>query len=134
MQLLSVFLKISGGAIILIGLLHLFLGPQADVLLGAASVALDSADPVIDSQNRFYGVIFAGFGAMLILCATDLRKYQTLFDIFCLFFWLGGAARFVSYWATGLPTITVIGLTVIEILGTPLLYFWYRKTLANLPG
>ena len=42
----------------IVGALHLTLGLNADVLLGAKVPAETLSDPALDSQNRFYGVAF----------------------------------------------------------------------------
>jgi hypothetical protein len=50
---IATFLKIIAPVPILVGALHLILGLNADVLLGARLPALVIADPTLDSQNRF---------------------------------------------------------------------------------
>ena len=68
-------LKAMGGAIILIALTHVALGPNADVLLGSNISMSSLTDPTVDSQNRFYGAAFGLYGVLLIICSSDLDRY-----------------------------------------------------------
>jgi Domain of unknown function (DUF4345) len=115
---------------IVVGLLHVVLGLSTDVMLGAKAPVALLVDPVLDSQNRFYGAVFMGYGAMLWLCAGDLSGHKTLFRILGGSVFLGGIARVVSMMLHGLPTPPVIALTVIELVGVPLLLLWHRNVLA----
>lgn len=116
---------------ILAGFSHVVLGLNADVLLGANAPAELRSDPVLDSQNRFYGTIFMGYGVLLFLCATDLRKYALLFRILGGFIFLGGIARLISAALHGLPAPPVVGLIVIELVVVPLLLWWHSKVLSK---
>ena len=116
---------------VLAGLSHVVLGLNADVLLGANAPAELRSDPVLDSQNRFYGTIFMGYGVLLFLCATDLRKYALLFRILGGFIFLGGIARLISAALHGLPTSPVVGLIIIELVVVPLLLWWHSKVLSK---
>jgi hypothetical protein len=71
----ATFLKVAAAVPILVGGLHLILGLNADVLLGAKLPASVIADPVLDSQNRFYGVAFMLFGLVLFAGGSDLKRY-----------------------------------------------------------
>ena len=130
---LALTLKLIAPVFFLVGLLHLLLGPQADVLLGA-TLSIDAIhDPVLDSQNRFYGTVFTLFGAVVYLCATNLQKYRTLFGITLIIFFAGGAARIVSIAVVGAPSPAVVLLMASELLLPPLLWAWYIKTERNQP-
>ncbi|MEE9381152.1 MAG: DUF4345 domain-containing protein [Hyphomonadaceae bacterium] len=125
---LSAFLRPFAFVFFAVGLLHLALGPGADVLLGAELSGASRSDPVLDSQNRFYGVSFMLYGALFQLCADDLRKHAAVFRITCIFFLLGGLARLVSIAAVGLPSVPILALMASEIIGGPLLLWWHART------
>ncbi len=129
MRAFTLFLKWLAPIPVLVGLLHLLLGLRADVLLGARLPDPVLADPVLDSQSRFYGVAFMGYGALIYLCATDLRKYAAVFGIMGGFLVLGGAGRLVSLAVQGMPSPQVIALAAIELLGVPLLLLWFFRVL-----
>jgi hypothetical protein len=124
---LPLVLRLLGAVAMLAGLLHLGLGPGADVMLGAHIPPQVVADPVLDSQNRFYGVSFIGYGALLLLCATDIRKYSAVLRIVGAFVFLGGLARVLVIYLRGLPSVPVLGLTIIELVGVPLLLGWHAR-------
>jgi hypothetical protein len=55
---LPTVLKLIAPVFLVVGCLHLVLGINAEVLLGANIGAEVLTDPVVDSQDRFYGVAF----------------------------------------------------------------------------
>ncbi|HTZ71853.1 MAG TPA: DUF4345 family protein, partial [Acetobacteraceae bacterium] len=86
-------LRLTAMVAVLVGLTHLIFGLGADVMLGAHIPPATLADPVLDSQNRFYGVAFAGYGALLWLAASDIWRHATLIRVLAAFVFLGGVAR-----------------------------------------
>ena len=128
---LTTTLKLLSPVFVLVGLIHLALGPEAEVLLGAELSPQSLADPVLDSQNRFYGVTFTVFGFLLYLCATDIHKYAAVFYICIWVIFAGGVARLISMAAAGIPSGFVIALLAVEILAPVLLTLWYRNVQAE---
>lgn len=127
MKNLGLFLRIAGAGFILVGALHLVLGLNADVLLGARLPAATIADPALDSQNRFYGVAFTLYGVLCFLCASDIARYAPVLRCMIWVFFAAGCARLVSVAIYGLPPQPVIALLVIELVGPPLLARWLGK-------
>jgi Domain of unknown function (DUF4345) len=127
MRLLTLVLKCFAPVFILVALLHLAFGLNAEVLLGAAVPAQVLAEPTLNSQNRFYGVAFALYGVVLYLCARDLRRYESFFKAAVWVFFFGGVARLVSWATHGAPAPLVIVLAASELLIPPLLLVWYAK-------
>ena len=130
MKRLSLVLKLTAPIFLFIGALHLIIGPNADVTLGANIPLSVIGDPVLDSQNRFFGVSFTIYGVLFYLCATDLKKYEQVFYCLLAVFFAGGIARLVSMAVAGMPSIQILVLTGLELLIPPLLVIWY-KTLAG---
>jgi len=130
MPMLVAVLKPFALVFFLVGLVHLALGPSAEILLGADLPASAIADPVLDSQNRFYGVSFMIYGALFWLCAGDLQKYTTVFRLTCVFFLLGGLARLVSIAVVGVPTPPILFLAATELIGGPALLWWHASTMS----
>jgi hypothetical protein len=125
----ALFLKLLAPIPVIVGLLHVSLGAGTEVLLGASVAAESLKDPVLDSQNRFYGAIFMAYGPLLYLCAQDLRRHALLLRIVGGFVFAGGLARLVSVALLGLPSTPVVGLIVIEVIGIPLLLAWHARVL-----
>lgn len=131
MKELSLILKLISPVFIVIGLVHLSIGLNADLALGAMMPASVIDDPVLDSQNRFFGVSFTINGFLFYLCSTDLFKYRSVFYILLAVFFAGGIARLVSIAVVGLPSMQIIALTLVEIVVPPLLTIWYRKSVVQ---
>lgn len=124
---MTLVLKVLAPIFLVVGALHLVLGAAAEVMLGASLSTESLADPVLDSQNRFYGVVFSLYGVLLYLCATDLSRYRPVLVSVLLVFFAGGLARLVSMTTHGLPSVPVIGLFASEILIPPLLLWWLSR-------
>lgn len=128
---IGLFLKICGAVILAVGALHLVLGLNADVLLGARLSAATIADPALDSQNRFYGVTFALYGVLCFLCASDVTRYAPVLRCMIWVFFAAGCARLVSIAVHGMPPPPVIALLVVELVGPPLLARWLDKVVRD---
>lgn len=139
MKIYALVLKLSAPVFVIVGALHLFLGTGADVMLGADLPAAALNDPVLDSQNRFYGVSFTLYGVLLYLCATDLRKYKTVLQCILWVFLAAGLARMVSIATHGMPSVLVLALLSSEVLLPPLMLMWLSRlgiedARAEMPG
>lgn len=126
MNSFKLFLKITGPVFFAVAALHLVLGIQADVMLGAQVPLATLHDPVLDSQNRFYGTSFALFGALLVLSARDPEKYAAVIRCVLWAMLAGGLARLVSIAIVGLPSPPVLALLAIELVIPPLALVWLR--------
>ncbi len=131
MRAYSIVLRVLAPLFILVGAVHLFLGPGADSLLGARISAEVLADPALDSQNRFYGVSFALYGVLLFLCSTDLARYATVLRCVLWVLLAAGLARFVSLAARGVPPAPILALFALELVAPPLMLWWLSRVLAS---
>ena len=127
MKIYELVLKLSAPIFLLVGLLHLIFGVGAEVMIGARLPAEALSDPVLDSQNRFYGISFSLYGVLLFLCATDLKKYGTVLRCVLWAFFAAGLARLVSIATHGMPSMPVLVLLGSEIVLPPLLIGWFSK-------
>jgi Domain of unknown function (DUF4345) len=128
MNRLPVLLKVLAPVCVIAGALHLAMGLNADVLLGAHLSPEVIADPTIDSQNRFYGVAFTVYGWLLYLCATDLDRYRPVLRCMLAVFFAGGAARLLSVLVRGWPSPPVAGLMAAELALPVLLAIWDARS------
>ena len=124
---LPAVLRTGAVAFFLVAALHLVLGLKADTMLGASLSADVLRDPVLDSQNRFYGASFALYGVMLVLCASDLDRYATVVRCTLWCFFVGGCARLVSIALNGWPSAPVIALLASELILPPFLIWWLAR-------
>jgi Domain of unknown function (DUF4345) len=131
MRAFNVVLRALAPLILLVGAVHLFLGPGADALLGARISARELADPALDSQNRFYGVSFALYGVLLFLCSTDLARYATVLRCVLWVLFAAGLARFASLAARGVPPVPILALFALELVAPPLMLWWLARVLAS---
>ncbi len=127
MQSLALVLRLLAIVIFLVGAFHLALGVRADVMLGADLPAEAIADPALDSQSRFYGVAFTLNGVLLLLCASDLRKYATVLRCLLWVFFAAGVARLVSVAIYGVPPPLILVLLAIELVVPPVMARWLSR-------
>jgi len=126
---LALVLKVTAPVFILVGALHLVFGVGADILLGANIPADVAADPVLDSQNRFYGIAFTLYGVLLILCSSNIQKYSAVLKCVIWVFFAAGVARLISIGLYGLPSNLVLLLLGSELLLPPILALWLSRVL-----
>ena len=120
-------LRLGAVIFLVVGLLHLAMGLNADVLLGARLPPDVIADPVLDSQNRFYGTAFAIYGVLLLLGATDLARYAVMLQCCFWCFFSAGIARLAAWAQHGAPSHQVILLLALELALPPLLSLWLSR-------
>jgi hypothetical protein len=109
-------------------LLHVALGVDGDALIGAA--ASTAPNPTLDSQNRFYGAAFGIYGALLLYCASDIERYRGVLKLVFAGIFIGGCARFISFFKFGWPSDEILFLWATEILIPPIMWIWLTRELA----
>ncbi|NKC00737.1 MAG: DUF4345 domain-containing protein [Pseudomonadales bacterium] len=127
MSLFPQTLRVVAVAIFGIATIHVLFGPTAETWLGAVLSDQSLGDPVLDSQNRFYGGAFALYGAVMWLAAKDLARYQTIFVVSQVIFFTAGLARLLAIINTGWPSSMVLFLLALELLVPPILVLLYRR-------
>jgi hypothetical protein len=123
----ALVLRLLAFIVFLVGALHLVLGVRAEVLLGAKVSAAVIADPTLDSQGRFYGVSFAVYGVLLLLCASDVGRYAVALRWALWVFFAAGVARLVSVAIYGVPPPPVLVLLIIELVVPSALVWWLSR-------
>lgn len=73
-RVLSIVLRVPAVSLLAVSALHLALGLRADVLLGIALPESVIASPGLSSQNRFFGVAYGLYAAVLWLAAGELQR------------------------------------------------------------
>lgn len=77
-----------------------------------------------DSHARYYGGVYLGIGAFLILASTNLQKYRIALNLVFAVIFLGGLARLTQQEPSVIFGNDLALSTVIELVGMPALAFW----------
>jgi hypothetical protein len=85
------------------GAIAILVGPPFWRLVGMELSAPGFSDPILDSQVRFLGTVWFGYGVLMCVCARDLKKYAGLLRTALLLVFLGGIARLASIAVVGMP-------------------------------
>ncbi len=111
------------------GLLDLLRG--AAYLRSGGAVIPDAvaADPVLNSQVKFWGAIWLGYGLTLWRTSSDLRANAGLFRLLMGVLFLSGVGRGAAAIQFGRPGRALEGAMGLELIGTPLLLLWHRTAL-----
>jgi uncharacterized membrane protein HdeD (DUF308 family) len=114
---------VMGVACVVIGLVHL--------LWGISSVpGEESAGATVDSRERFYNAIFAGYGVAWIWAACRPDHSHSVIRWLAGIFLLGGVARLLSRAVWGQPHWFQVVLTAIE-LALPAVLVWLSRGAAR---
>ncbi|NUS44369.1 MAG: DUF4345 domain-containing protein [Mycobacteriaceae bacterium] len=108
--------SIMGWACVAIGVLHMVLGVDA---------VPDMADSGVtaDSQSRFFGALFVGYGLAWLWAVRDKPVNTTAIRWLAGIFALGAVGRLLSIAVHGLPHWFQLVLTAIEV-ALPPVWFW----------
>ena len=98
-----------------IGVYHALFG--VDSVIGAGP-----ADATVDSQERFYGALFAGYGAAWILAARQEPISANVIRLLAGTMFLGGAARVISWVDRGAPNWFYAVMMAVEF-AVPAVFF-----------
>ncbi|WP_446223797.1 DUF4345 domain-containing protein [Nocardia sp. IBHARD005] len=116
---LQIWLVVFGVGSTLIALSHLFWGTAT--IIGGGEV-----NATIDSDLRFYSVLFAAFGIAYIWCAKDVETKAIPINLLGAIFFIGGFARFLSIAAEGLPHAFYIVMIPVELIVPVVNYYWIK--------
>jgi hypothetical protein len=112
-KLLKVLLLLMGVTNVAIGLFHL--------CLGVVSVPGEwDAGATVDSRERFYGAVFAGYGLLWIWAARQNPIRATVVRWLAGIFWLGAAGRLISLAVYGPPQWFQLVLASLELALPPI--------------
>lgn len=117
---------------LLTGLMDIVVGPSAWRNIGVGLTDQAFADSVLDSQIRFVGTIWFAYGVLLLVCLKDLKRYGVILQGALFIVLLGGLARVLSIFNTGMPESSVghgfvIFALAIELVLMSALIFWFRR-------
>ena len=117
----------------ILGLIGLFTGMN-DFIRGAGekgdfeNLADTASKPMLNFTIRFLGAIWAGFGALLILFITDLKRYDIALIMALSFIIIGGIGRCISIKQFGVDNINktaVYIILIVELIIVTAVLIWY---------
>jgi hypothetical protein len=117
---------------VLTGFMDVVVGAVAQLNIGIDLPEQALRDPVLDSQVRFLGAIWFGFGVLIIYGLYDLFNRRVLLQGAMFFVILGGIGRFASAAMLGLPENSVgqgfvVFAIVIELVVAPFILLAMSK-------
>ena len=120
MAALPTFLKVGSAFAVATGTMDVLLGAQTLETATGAAFPMNSAAAVLaDSQLRFFGGIWAGYGLMLWWTSNDLRSRRVPLAILGSVVLLGGIGRSISGALYGFGSSLIVAFTAIELVVPP---------------
>jgi len=86
-----------------------------------------SANVSADSHFRYLSGLLTGIGILFWVCVPGIEGKGTLFRFLTLVVVLGGLARLLGLYLTGVPSLTMLGALAMELGVTPLLCLWQAR-------
>ena len=80
-----------------------------------------------DSHFRYLSGLLTGIGILFWTCVPGIEDKTALFRFLTLVVVLGGFARLLGLYLTGVPSLTMLGALVFELGVTPLLCLWQTR-------
>ena len=121
-------LQIATGVLGLVPLLTGLIGMTgvSDPIYAAARVP---ADPLLDSNLRFFAGVWFGLGVAILWLVPRIESQTVLFRVVWGAIFVGGIGRLLSMILIGMPPLPFVAFTLLEIVGAPLFIYWhYRVT------
>jgi len=109
------------------------LGGLYGVLFGQAGLGGGAFDISTDSHFRYLSGLLLGIGLMFWSTIPGIETKTSLFRFLTMIVVLGGLARLLGLWLTGLPSLTMLAALGMELVVTPLLCLWQIRV-ANRAG
>ncbi|WP_027173649.1 DUF4345 domain-containing protein [Methylobacterium sp. 10] len=102
------------------------------ILFGLGGVGGDSLSQIsADSHFRYLSGLLTGIGILFWSCVPAIEAKSRLFRFLTLVVVLGGLARLLGLYLTGLPSAVMLGALAMELVVTPLLCLWQMRVAAK---
>lgn len=118
-RILQIWLVVFGVTCAGIALAHLLFG--SSTIIGGGSV-----NATIDSDMRFYALLFMVYGLALVWCARDVETKALPINLLSLIFFVGGLTRILAWAATGKPNWFYVLMIPVELVLPIINYFLVR--------
>ncbi len=98
------------------------------VLFGIDGIGSNPAVNVsADSHFRYLSGLLTGIGILFWTCVPAIETKTGLFRFLTLVVVLGGLARLLGLYLTGVPSLTMLAALGMELVVTPLLCLWQMR-------
>jgi hypothetical protein len=97
------------------------------VLLGHGITGDRNPSVSADSHFRFLSGLLLGIGLCFWSTVPGIEEKTTFFRFLALIVVMGGLARLLGLWVTGVPSIAMLGGMFMELIVTPVLAFWQTR-------
>ncbi|MHC2002315.1 DUF4345 domain-containing protein [Methylobacterium sp. CM6241] len=98
------------------------------ILFGLGGVGGNSLAQIsADSHFRYLSGLLMGIGILFWSCVPAIEAKSRLFRFLTLVVTLGGLARLLGLYLTGLPSAVMLGALIMELVVTPLLCLWQMR-------
>lgn len=98
------------------------------ILFGLGGVGGNSLAQIsADSHFRYLSGLLMGIGILFWSCVPAIEAKSRLFRFLTLVVGLGGLARLLGLYLTGLPSAVMLGALAMELVVTPLLCLWQMR-------
>ncbi len=124
---LQIWLTVFGLVCVAIALSHLFFGTRT--IIGAGPV-----DATVDSDMRFYALLFAAYGAAYVWAARDVVRHAQLIELLGVLFALGGFSRLLALADTGRPHWFYLLMIPVELVIPVVNHLWLRAVRTATPA
>lgn len=103
----------------------------ASMLLGAGAVPGRAADVNLESELRYYGAFYAGFGLFLWWIAGSIASRGRELRLAAAVLFCGGLARALGIAVDGRPAADYLVLLALELTLPVVLVLWHRRASAG---
>ena len=97
------------------------------VLFGHGITGDQNPSVSADSHFRFLSGLLLGIGLCFWSTVPSIEEKTTFFRFLTLIIVLGGLARLLGLWITGLPSLFMLLALFLELIVTPALCFWQTR-------
>lgn len=119
-----------------------FVTGAADLLIGVKVLTLTGAvipppvdvDPILNSEIKFWGAIWFGFGLILWYASRDLRQHAPLFRLLMGILVFSGLGRALSAVQFGAGSTLMFSFMVFELTAPIAVMVWHRRLLCQASG
>lgn len=94
-------------------------------------VGRGDVNATMDSDLRFFNVLFIVYGLAFVWAARDLRGRAAAVDLLGLIFFVGGLVRFLAWAASGTPSWFYVAMIPVELVVPVVNYVWLRAFVAG---